>query len=231
MDRLDGKVVLITGGTRGIGYVTAQAFLQQGAQVAICGKNPVTLAAAEKHLTQLGDVAVFHADVRHAKEVQSFVAGAIKRFGNVDVLVANAGRAWMGPFAEESLGGIDEMVDVNLKGLLFSVHAVLPGMLKQRAGVIVNISSGLGKAGLAGFSTYCATKFGVLGFTESLAQEVEGSGVKVYAVCPGAVATDMQVEISGEKIGIAPEKVAQAILKLVGHKPPIRCGECLEVYC
>lgn len=230
MEKFANQVVLITGGSRGIGFATAKAFLENGAKVAICSKDKHALGEAEIALSSIGDIAIFHADIRDSKQVNDFLERAILRFEKVNVLVNNAGKAWMGMFAHETIENIDEIVDVNLKGLLYTTRAALPYMRAQKAGVIINISSGLGKSGLGGFATYSATKFGVIGFTESLAQEVEADGIRVFSICPGAVATDMQVELSGERVGIEPEYVAGKILVLAGANPPVANGKCLEIY-
>ena len=230
MTTFDSQVVAITGGSRGIGFAAARAFLENGAKVAICSRHKHSLGEAEKHLSSIGEIDIFHADIRIFDQANDFIEHAMLRFGKIDVLVNSAGKAWMGLFAQESIESIDEIIDTNLKGLLYTTRAVLPYMQERKSGLIINISSGLGKAGLLGFASYSATKFGVVGFTESLAQEVETDGIRVFAVCPGAVATDMQVEISGERVGMPPEHVAEKILLLAGPNPPIQSGECLDVY-
>ena len=102
-------------------------------------------------------------------------------------------------------------------------------MLARGSGVIINIASGAGLTGFAELASYCASKFAVVGFTESLAQEVAAQGIRVYAVCPGRVDTDMQREYSGRRMGMPPERVAEKILALAGPRPPIRSGRCLEI--
>ncbi len=225
-----GRTVLITGGSRGIGFATARTFLEQGARVAICAQDRARLKQAAERLRLFGDLFAHATDVKELAQVHEFISSTIRRFGRIDVLVNNAGRAWSGDFADQELPSIADDIDVNVKGVLFTTRVVLPHMLERGSGVIVNISSGAGKAGFPGLATYCATKFAVIGFTESLAQEVIGAGIRVYAVCPGRVATDMQEAVSGRRIGIPPETVAACILQLAGGKPPISPGTCLEVY-
>jgi 3-oxoacyl-[acyl-carrier protein] reductase len=147
--------------------------------------------------------------------------------GPADVLVNNAGISYVGPFAKEPAESISAVVDVNLKGVMYMTRAVLPAMLARREGVIVNVSSGAGLSGFPDIVSYCATKFGVVGFSEALDEEVRGSGVCVYALCPGAVATDMQVQYSGAKVGMAPEKVARRMLELAMMKPGLRRQRCV----
>jgi 3-oxoacyl-[acyl-carrier protein] reductase len=223
-----GYVVLITGGSRGIGYATARAFLGTGARVALLARESARLADAAKQLRSLGEVMTYRADVRQASEVQAAVDTVLARYGAVDVLVNNAGVAWTGAFAEQERASIDAIVDINLKGVLQVTRAVLPLMLRQGHGVVINVASGAGRTGFAGLASYCASKFGVVGFTESLAAEVRDAGVRVYAVCPGAVATDMQREVSGIRAGMAPERVATKIVALAGTHPPIAIGGCVE---
>lgn len=221
-------VIIITGGSRGIGLATVHRFLNGGARVAICAKNAARLAKLKSELAAgVREILTLAADVSEARQVRHFVAQVAERFGRIDVLVNNAGRLTSGNFANERLERIDEVIDVNLKGLMYVTHAVLPHMLKQRRGVIVNVSSGAGISGFAGLATYCASKFGVNGFTESLNLEVQAFGVRVYAICPGRVATDMQAQYAGRRIGMPPERVADSIVALAGAHPPIAAGQCL----
>jgi 3-oxoacyl-[acyl-carrier protein] reductase len=224
-----GRVAIITGGSRGIGLATARAFLGQGARVGICGVNPERLRKARAELESLGEVEAVGADVRVISQVQAFVERVIARFGAVEVLVNNAGRASVGRFAEEDFASLDAVVDVNVKGVLYATRVVLPYMLKQGRGVVINVSSGAGLAGFPEIVTYCASKFAVVGFTEALAQELRGTGVQVYGLCPGRVATDMQVQYSGERIGMPPERVAETILKLAGRRPPVASGRSMPL--
>ncbi|MGH8524790.1 MAG: SDR family oxidoreductase [Gammaproteobacteria bacterium] len=223
------QVVIVTGGSRGIGLATARAFLEQGARVGICGFDPERLLEAHKALEGLGEVETVVADVRFIGQIQAFVDRVIDRFETADVLVNNAGRASVGRFAEEEPGSIDSVVDVNVKGVLYATRVVLPHMLRQGRGVIINVSSGAGLTGFPEIVTYCASKFAVVGFTEALAQELRGTGVQVYGLCPGRVATDMQQQYSGRKIGMPPERVAEAILQLAGRCPPVASGCCMPL--
>ncbi|MGH8471469.1 MAG: SDR family oxidoreductase [Gammaproteobacteria bacterium] len=223
------QVVIVTGGSRGIGLATARAFLEQGARIGICGFDRERLLEARKALEGLGEAETVVADVRFIGQIQAFVERVIVRFGPVDVLVNNAGRASVGRFAEEEPGSIDAVIDVNVKGVLYATRVVLPHMLRQGRGVIINVSSGAGLTGFPEIVTYCASKFAVVGFTEALAQELRGTGVQVYGLCPGRVATDMQQQYSGRKIGMPPERVAEAILQLAGRCPPVASGCCMPL--
>lgn len=215
--------VIITGGTRGIGYATAEAFLEQGAHVAVCGTNPEHLRRTQRSL----EVLAVQADVREPEQVQAFVAAATERFGRIDVVVNNAGVAWSGDFVDESYESIARQIDVNVKGVLYTTRAVLPRLIEQGSGVIIHIASGAGLTAFAGIATYSASKFAVVGFTQALDQEVRAHGIRVYGLCPGRVATDMQAAYAGRKLGMAPERVAQRIVELAGPSPRANSGECV----
>jgi 3-oxoacyl-[acyl-carrier protein] reductase len=228
-DDFTDQIVLITGGSRGIGFATAQAFLDKGTRVVICAVNPDRLSQAEQQLRQQGEVEAMPADLRDFNQVQRFVDQAHDRFGRIDILVNNAGYAWSGDFVEQGIDSIDMTIDVNVKGVLYAARAVLPLMIEQQSGTIINVSSGAGLSGHPGMVSYCASKFAVVGFTKSLAQEVRSQGIRVFGICPGRVATDMQEAVSGKRVGMSPEKVAHKIVQLAGSNPPVSMGECLVV--
>ena len=225
-----GQVVLITGGSRGIGYSTAEAFLARGAQVAICALDEDRLATSLAQLAKLGDVAGWRADVADYDAVKELVRRTLERFGRIDVLVNNAARLAVGNFAEQDRSAIDEIIDVNVKGTLYVTRAVLPQMLARGSGCVINTSSSLGTFGMARVAAYCASKFALVGFTQSLAQEVNESGVRIYGMTLSMSATDMQVQFSGYRQGMPPEIVAEEILLLAGPNPPIETGACLDTY-
>lgn len=224
-----GKTAIVTGGSRGIGFAAVRAFLEHGARVAFCARDTARLAAAERELGATGELLAARADVADYDELAAFVQSTLARFGGIDVLVNNAARAWSGAFASEPRATVDELIDVNVKGVLYATRLVLPHMLARGHGVIVNVASGAGLAGFAELAVYCASKFAVVGFTAALAEELRGSGVRVSALCPGRVATDMQQAYSGRRIGMPPQRVAEAILALAGEHPPIAPGRCLEI--
>ena len=114
--------------------------------------------------------------MRDAVSVQQFVAEVQGRFGHIEILVNNAGKLWAGPFVKQDIGSIDELIDVNVKGVVYATHAVLPIMKQQGRGVIVNVSSGAGLQGIPEIVTYCTSKFGIVGFTEALAREADHYG-------------------------------------------------------
>lgn len=224
-----GMSVMITGGSRGIGFATAQAFVARGARVAICARHPGRLETALERLRAEGEGYGETVDVREPASVEAFVAHTLDRFGALDVLVNNAGVVWAGAYAEQDYDSIAAVIDSNVKGVMYVARAVLPHMLRAKRGIIVNLSSGAGLTGFPGVVAYSSSKFAVVGFTESLDREVGPQGIRVYGLCPGRVATDMQREYSGEKIGMAPEQVADRIVRLVEGRTRARTGRCLTL--
>jgi 3-oxoacyl-[acyl-carrier protein] reductase len=223
------KTVIVTGGSRGIGLATARAFVEAGARVAICARDPERLRQATQQLGGPSRIVGAVADVADPAQMQAFIHEALSALGPIDILVNNAGIAHVGAFAEEPVESFFTVIDANLKGTMLATRLVLPDMLARRQGVVINVASGAGLSGFPELVSYCASKFGVVGFTEALAREVDPLGVRVYAVCPGRVATDMQVLYSGAKVGMPPEKVAQRILRLAGPRPGADTGSCVVV--
>jgi len=223
------KVVLITGGTRGIGLETARLFLEKGYRVAVCGVQSKNVERVKRDLASDNFIA-FKADVSEASAARTLISNVTKKFNRIDVLVNNAGILWHGDFKDQSPTSIDQLVNVNVKGLMYTTNEVLNQMIKAKWGVIVNISSGVGKVAHPGLTVYSATKFAVVGFTQALAKELDSDNVKVFTVCPGMVATDMVVSFVGKKTGMPPLKIAKSIFSLVGDNPPIQPGDCLEIY-
>lgn len=226
----DAKVALVTGGSRGIGFETVKLFLEEGYRVATCAVSKTNLEQAVDDLGSRGELYTSVVDVSDPKQGKAFVGEVRAKFGTIDVLVNNAGVAWTGEFVRQATKSMNEIIDVNVMGVLYMTRWVLPVLLEKKSGTIINVASGAGQAGIARSATYSASKFAVVGFTESLAAEVEEQGVRVYAICPGPVATDMQLRIVGKKVGMPPEKIARAIVKLTGSHPPIKPGACLEIY-
>jgi 3-oxoacyl-[acyl-carrier protein] reductase len=158
----------------------------------------------------------------------------MEEFGRVDILINNAGIALKKNVIDTSEEEWDNVIDTNLKAPFLLTKEVLPIMVKQKSGCIVNISSGAGKSGFAEFSAYCASKFGLIGFTESLAKEVKNNGIRVYAICPGPVATKMQEEIAGKMYPFIkpfiqkPEDVAKFVIDAIEGK--YESGSVIDTY-
>lgn len=193
----------------------------------MCAIGQKDVEKAEKELEKFGEIFAEVADVSNDQEVKKFIDEVFSRYGKIDVLINNAGIIWGGDFSKQSYSSISNLIDTNLKGVLFMTRAVINLMLSRKSGVIINMSSEAGEYGIEGMVTYCATKFGVRGFSEALNEEVSGRGIRVYSICPGAVDTDLQFEFSGERGGIPPERIAELVVKIAATLP--KSKKCFEV--
>jgi len=192
MGDLDGRVAVITGGTRGIGRAIAEAFLAEGAQVVITGTSAAKGAQAMDEIGRPDDVAFVQADAKQRADCEKAIDEAVARFGKVDIVVNNAGGASNhAPVADLTDEAFDDALRWNLWSTFWSSrHAVKP-MIERGWGRIINISSLEGKVGKAGISSYVTSKHAINGLTKSMAQEVGTLGVTVNALCPGAIETDV----------------------------------------
>jgi 3-oxoacyl-[acyl-carrier protein] reductase len=212
---------IVTGSGRGIGRETAILLAKQGVNVVVCSRtqseiNETTEAIKKIHTGVLG----VKCDVSVSSQVDNLVKKAVDKFGGVDILVNNAGIFTVKKLVDTPEKEWDEILAVNLKGAFLCCKAVLPYVLSKNSGTIINVSSGAGKAGFDSLSAYCASKFGMMGLTESLAWEVAGHNIRVMAVCPGEVATRMQ-ETDPEYYRenrdrmLKPEQVAAKIVDMI----------------
>ncbi len=228
------RVVIITGATRGIGRACAQAFSAAGYKVSLFGRNADLLNKAVEGLKSQGSALAVAGDVRNPKDVRDSIERTVKKFGRIDVLVNNAGVSYgLIPLADFPDDKWHETIDTNLTGVYYFTKASIPVMKVQGSGVIVNVSSGAGKHGIGGFAAYCASKFGVIGLTESTAEEVRQYGIKVIALCPGGVDTDMHREVFPEHDPeglLTPEEVAQKILSLSSPGDRTPSGSAVNIY-
>ncbi|HET6798642.1 MAG TPA: SDR family oxidoreductase [Gemmatimonadales bacterium] len=187
---LEGKTVLITGGSRGLGLALAREMMVQGAQVAICGRDPASLERAATGLRKIGEaVLAVPCDVTQPQEVESLVKQVRATLGPVDVLINNAGVIEVGPAETMSLADYEEAMATNFWGMLYPTLAVLPQMRERKSGRIVNITSIGGKLGIPHLLPYSASKFAAVGFSQGLRAEVASEGIKVVTVCPGLMRT------------------------------------------
>jgi NAD(P)-dependent dehydrogenase (short-subunit alcohol dehydrogenase family) len=210
---LTGKVVVITGGARGIGAATAQALVRAGAKVAI---GDLDLAVAETTAQRIGATA-FPLDVTDRPGFTKFLEEAEGRLGPMDVLVNNAGIMPLGPFEDESDRSTLHQLEINLHGVIHGTREAVKRMRPRRSGHIVNIASAAGKAGFAGAATYCATKHGVVGLSEALRMELRGSGVDITVVMPAVVRTELAAGLEDARFfkAVAPTDVAEAIVDVL----------------
>jgi 3-oxoacyl-[acyl-carrier protein] reductase len=204
---LEGKTALVTGGSKGIGLAIADRLGGLGAKVAICGRNTKSLEEAAKRLGKMAPaVAAIVADVSVAERVAAMVAEVEKQLGPIDILVNNAGIGVFGPAYKISEADWNRVMDTNLKSVYLCSRAVVPGMISRGGGDIINVASLAGKNTFAGGAVYCASKWGLLGFTHSMAEDVREQGIRVAAVCPGSVATDFSPQGSAKD----PSRMLQA---------------------
>lgn len=242
MGAFDEKVVLITGGTRGIGRACAAAFAREGGRVAICGRSEETARAAAEALSNetSGEVVGFGADISEAASVKALVDDVCESLGSISVLVNNAGITKDGLIMRMKDEDWNAVLRTNLDGAFYCCRAVSRGMLKQRYGRIINLSSIVGLRGQAGQVNYSGAKAGVVGLSKALAQELATRNVTVNVVAPGYIETDMTADFSEDvhkaivdripagRAG-SPEDVAQAVLFLAGAGAAYITGHVLCV--
>ena len=192
---LQGKNAIITGAGRGIGRAIAVALAKEGVNVGLLARSEEHLQQVVKELEGQSVKAVFAtADVSSNDEVTRAIESLTNQLGTVDILINNAGIAKFGKFMDLEIAEWEKIIQVNLMGVYYVTRAVLPGMIEQQAGDIINISSSAGQKGAPITSAYSASKFGVLGITESLAMEVRKHNIRVTALTPSTVATDLAID-------------------------------------
>lgn len=192
---LKGKNAIITGAGRGIGYAVAIALAKEGVNVGLIARSKEQLEKVVNEVEALGVKAAFAvADVSENEEVTKATEFITNELGAIDILINNAGIAKFGNFMDLEIDEWEKIIQVNLMGVYYVTRAVLPGMIEQKSGDIINISSSAGQKGAPITSAYSASKFGVLGITESLAMEVRKHNIRVTALTPSTVATDLAIE-------------------------------------
>ena len=214
---------IVTGGSRGIGYAIARALAADGAQVMITGLDSGRLDRAVRQLEAeagaAGRVAGAPSDVRLRADVDALVAATVERFGGVDTLVNNAGVGVWGDVAETTDEDWHRVLDTNLTGPFLCSRAVIPIMRRGGGGWIINIASLAGRNALPGGGVYCASKAGLVSFSESLMQEVRSDGIRVSVIMPGSVATEFTARSRDEDDAwkLTPDDVALAVMNLLTH--------------
>src|SRR5262245_34345111 len=186
-----GRVILITGASNGIGKQLALDFAAHGATVVGCGRSIVRLKETLIEVRRLSSSsAMIGCDVSDAEQVHGMIAKVLADHGRIDILINNAGIGMRKPFADTPLATVDEILRINYLGAVYCTHEVLPSMLSRRQGHIINISSAAGIIGTLNMSAYCASKFAMNGWAESLYHELRPLGIHVAIVCPGPVTTE-----------------------------------------
>ncbi len=207
---ITGKVALVTGASRGIGAAVARALAAEGVKLGLASRSGDDLG--------LPDTIGIRCDVADPSQVEAAVAATVDRFGQLDILVANAGVGAYGPILELSPEHLEEMIDVNLKGTIYAVRAALPHLLESGEADVVTLASEAGRRGFPGEAVYCASKFGQVGLTRALDGELREQGVRCTNVCPGGVATDFALDDGrGRDADVLPgmmsaEDVAEVVL-------------------
>ncbi|HEY8642854.1 MAG TPA: SDR family NAD(P)-dependent oxidoreductase [Candidatus Dormibacteraeota bacterium] len=215
--RLKGASVLVTGASSGIGAATARLFARSGARLTICARRLDRLHEIADQCRHAGAEAVVvrRTDMTKPADVRAFVAGALRDFDRVDVLVNNAGVGWRGRFQDMPEEAMRLLIETNVTGLAMAVQAVLPSMLEANSGVIINVSSVVGFRATPYSAVYSATKHAVTGLSHALRGELSGTGVKVCAVYPGTTRTEFRgTDPPPQGVFVQrPEHVARAIVR------------------
>jgi 3-oxoacyl-[acyl-carrier protein] reductase len=231
-DLLRGKVAIVTGGSRGIGFAVARALVAEGANVTVTGRDDGHLSDARARLESAGpgSVEALRADVRSYAEVERVVSATVARFGGLDVLVNNAGFGVFKNVADMAPELWSEVIDTNLTGVFNGCHAAIPRMRERGGGYIVNISSLAGKNAFVGAAAYCASKSGLNAFSEALMQEVRYDNIRVTYVMPGSVATGFGGgdAARGADWKISADDVAEVVINLL-HSDPRSLSSRVEI--
>lgn len=232
---LADKVAFVSGGGTGIGKGIALALAKNGARVTIASRKRAHLdsAAAEFHAQGL-PVTTHEMDVRDKERVRRAIDDTAARWQTIDILVNNAGISGLSPIDDPDDGKWYDILDTNLNGMYLVTKEVLKHMKSRAGGRIINISSVLGKFGVPGYTAYCTTKHGIIGFTRALALELATRGITVNAICPGWVDTEMAAKGIHESAvfqGISPEKFRAEAIAAVPIKRFLDANEVAELVC
>jgi len=233
--RLEGKVALVTGASRGLGRALAVAFAREGAALALCARGASALGEVARAVAALGaDVLAIPADVRSSRDLERLVALTLDRFHRVDILINNASE--LGPIplpylADYPPAAFDDVLQVNVTAPFRLTQAVIGGMLLRRHGVVVNVTSDAAVTGYAGWGAYAVSKAALEGLTRTWTAELEGTGVRMYTVDPGDMDTDMHraaIPDADPSELARPDDVARAFIQLVTAADPALVGQRVE---
>jgi NADP-dependent 3-hydroxy acid dehydrogenase YdfG len=224
MSNIKGKVVIITGASSGIGEATAKELASKGAKVVLAARREDRLKKLQDEIQASGGQAIYKVtDVASRKQVEELATYALKEYGQIDVLVNNAGLMPQAFLAENKVDEWDRMIDVNIKGVLYAIAAIVPSMRERKSGHVINISSIAGHNIYPGGTVYCGTKFAVTAISDGLRQEeaMLGNNIRVTNVSPGAVTSELLETITAPsvkasleeiyKIAISADRIALAI--------------------
>jgi len=213
---LAGRTALVTGASRGIGRAIALRLAGMGAAVAICGRDKSALATAHREIEKTSARVYSQlADVTRSADIAELVAKTEGALGPISILVNNAGVGIFGPVQQRTEQEFDQVLDTNLKSVFLVSRAVIPGMIRQNFGDIVNISSLAGRNVFPGGAIYCASKWGLQGLTACMAEDLREFGIRVSSVLPGSVATEFGPHLKDPSKALVPEDVAHAVATLL----------------
>jgi 3-oxoacyl-[acyl-carrier protein] reductase len=242
LEKQTQTTALVTGSTRGIGKETALLLLQKEFNVIICSRSQQSVDSVieeiyDKFPSKKENIVGLKCDVSQQSDVKSLVDVSVKRFGKIDILVNNAGIVYYKNIIDTTEEEWNKTIDTNLKGIFLFTKEVLPYMLENKSdSIIINVSSGAGKSGFPNLSAYCASKFGIIGLTESIAKEVADNNVKVISICPGGVDTKMIEDIVDNGYTLSnrnlmkPEQVANKIYDMISNQKQYYNGQSIEFY-
>jgi 3-oxoacyl-[acyl-carrier protein] reductase len=226
---LRAKVALVTGASRGIGLAIAKSLAAMGARLGLCARDPGRLRAAAAELERRGAAVLgVPADLSRTAAIAPLVEKIERSLGPIEILVNNAGIGVFASIQDAAEADWDAVLDTNLKSVFLLSRAVAPGMVSRKTGHIINIASLAGKNAFAGGGIYCASKWGLLGLTECMAEDLRPFGVRVSAICPGSVATDFSPHSTKDpKKMLQPEDVAHAVSLILTQAPQSFISEVL----
>ena len=233
------KTAIITGGSRGIGKEVAILLAKKGINVVICSRNHNEISRVVEEIKAMyhaSEVLGLRCDISISIEVNSLIKSTVERFGGIDILINNAGIVFVKKLIDTLEEEWDQTINTNLKGAFLCSKAALPYMIHKKSGVIINVSSGAGKVGFENISAYCASKFGMMGLTESMAWEVANYNMRVMTICPGEVDTKMQESTDQEyyKLNkdkwLEPKEVADKIAEMIFNEDYYKNGESIDIY-
>ena len=220
MEKLQGKVAYITGGTKGIGYGIAEVLVKHGMKVAISGRQLADAQEAAKKLSMEGNVLAIESNVRNAEDEQNAIDQTVKRFGKVDVIIANAGLGHFAPVDQLTAEQWNDMIDTNLTGVFNTLKAGVEE-LKKSEGYYITVSSLAGTNFFENGTGYNASKFGVVGFTQAAMLDLRKYNIKVSTIMPGSVATYFNNHQPNDKDGwkIQPEDIGEMVADMLRMNP------------
>jgi len=218
---LAGMTSLVTGASRGIGLAIARRLAGLGSRISICARDAARLESAAAGLRREGfEVLSGVADVTSIEEIQGLVERTVRQLGPIDILVNNAGIGRFGPAHQFAEADWDDVLDTNLKSVFLVTRSVAPGMIERKRGHIVNISSLAGKNTFAGGGIYCASKWGLMGLSGCMAEDLRAHNIRVSVICPGTVATDFSPHTGKDQLKmLQADDVAHAVATLVTQAP------------